>query len=244
LLTTVHRGLLSVPDHFQLIYALHADRYEALVAREDYQGNLLPALAAICPLEGARVVEMGAGTGRMTRLLAPAARSILAMDASPHMLAQAAALIRRDGSSNVSLAVADNRRLPVGDGVADVSLQGWSFGHFTDWFPDTWQAEIGQAVDEMLRVLRPGGMAILLETLGTGSETPAPPTPGLADYYAYLERERGFSATWLRTDYRFVSLAEAESLVRFFFGDELADRVVREEWVILPECTGLWWRGR
>jgi hypothetical protein len=28
--------------------------------------------------------------------------------------------------------------------------------------------------------------------------------------------------------------------VRFFFGDTLADRVVRERLVILPECTGVW----
>ncbi len=231
-------------DHFQRIYARHAEQYEALVAREDYQGRLLPALAAICPLAGARVVEMGAGTGRLTRLLAPHVRSILAMDASRHMLGHAAGLIRRDGFANISLAVADNRHLPVGDGVADLSLQGWSFGHFTEWYPDVWRAEIGRAVDEMLRVLRPGGSAIILETLGTGSETPAPPAESLAAYYDYLEAERGFARTWLRTDYRFESLAEAESLARFFFGDDLADRVVREGWVILPECTGVWWRER
>ena len=37
------------------------------------------------------------------------------------------------------------------------------------------------------------------------------------------------------------SLDEAEELTRFFFGDELAARVVEKEWLILPECTGIWW---
>ncbi|MCC7207638.1 MAG: class I SAM-dependent methyltransferase, partial [Anaerolineae bacterium] len=53
-----------------------------------------------------------------------------------------------------------------------------------------------------------------------------------------------FGSTWVRTDYRFASLAEAERLTRFFFGDALADEVVRRKWVTLPECTGLWWLER
>ena len=72
-------------------------------------------------------------------------------------------------------------------------------------------------------------------------------TEALADYYTFLQ-QAGFSSTWIRTDYRFESLAEAESLTRFFFGDELARTleqqcaaVVENGWVILPECTGIWW---
>jgi hypothetical protein len=138
--------------------------------------------------------------------------------------------------------VADNKRLPVEDGGADIAIAGWSFGHAIGWFPDTWRDEIGAAVDEIARVLHPGGSAIILETMTTGSETPAPPTEGLATYYGWLETERGFSHTSIRTDYRFASLDEAERLTRFFFGDELADRVHRENWVTTPENTGIWWR--
>lgn len=95
---------------------------------------------------------------------------------------------------------------------------------------------------EMRRVLRPGGTAVILETLGTGRETPQPPTPALAELYAWLESEHEFTRQSLRTDYRFESLDEAEDIVRFFFGDELAAEVVANKWVKLPECTGLWWR--
>jgi ubiquinone/menaquinone biosynthesis C-methylase UbiE len=230
-------------DHFQVIYRQHADRYEALIAREDYQGRLLPAIQALVSLEGARVVEMGVGTGRLTRLLAPAARSIQGFDASRHMLAEAARQLRRSGCRNVALTVADNRHLPVAGRWADLAVEGWSFGHLTGWHPGAWHAEVARAVDEMLRVVRPGGTAIILETLGTGREDPYPPSTALAEFYAYLEHQRGFTRTWLRTDYLFESLSEAEALVRFFFGAELAQRVVQENWVALPECTGLWWRG-
>jgi hypothetical protein len=102
-----------------------------------------------------------------------------------------------------------------------------------------WREQVGRALAEIKRVLRPGGTAIILETLGTGHETPHPPD-ALVAYYAFLEEE-GFVSTWVRTDYRFASLAEAEALIRFFFGHDLAAQAVRENWVVLPECTGLWW---
>jgi len=99
---------------FKQIYSHQADRYEALVAREDYAQNLPRAL------------------------------------------------------SRLSVAtVADNRQLPVSDGVADVSIAGWSFGHFTGWYPSTWRVEIEQAIEQLRRVLRPDGVMIIIETLGT-----------------------------------------------------------------------------
>lgn len=228
-------------DHFQDIYANHADQYEALVAREDYQGNILKALEKIRPMAGLDVVEFGAGTGRLTCLLAPLVKSIRAFDASQPMLDVAAAKLRQSGLTNWQVALADNRSLPVEDTSADLAIEGWSFGHCTGWYPDTWRDEIGKAVGEMKRVLRPGGTAIILETLGTGREAPQPPGDALASFYAWLEVEYDFTAAWIRTDYRFGSLDEAQALTRFFFGDDLAEQVVRNHWVILPECTGVWW---
>src|SRR5690606_23118026 len=119
----------------------------------------------------AAVVEFGAGTGRLTRLLAPHVASIAAHDASAHMLGVAERHLRADGVANWTLEVADNKRLPVADGSADVAIAGWSFGHAVGWFPDSWREEIGAAVDEMCRVLRAGGVAVILETMTTGSET-------------------------------------------------------------------------
>ncbi len=230
-------------DHFQEIYAKHADQYEAMVAREDYQGNILKALERIRPLAGLEVVEFGAGTGRLTLMLAPLVKSIRAFDASQHMLDITIAKLQRSGLNNWHVSVADNRSLPVDDASADLSIEGWSFGHFVGWYPDTWREEIGKAVGEMKRVLRPGGTVIILETLGTGREAPQPPNDALAAYYAWLEVEHDFAPGFLRTDYKFESLEEAERLTRFFFGDELADQVIASNWVILPECTGIWWRN-
>jgi ubiquinone/menaquinone biosynthesis C-methylase UbiE len=231
-----------MPDHFQTIYAQHAVDYERLIAREDYQGNILKAIRGIVPLDGAVVAEMGAGTGRLTRLLSPEARSITAMDASRHMLSVARDVLRSLPDPNWNLVVTDNRALPLLDASADLAIEGWSFGHLAGWYPSTWRAEMQVAINEMLRVLRPGGFAVLLETMGTGREDPKPPAPELALFYRVLEDEMGFQSATIRTDYQFESLDEAVSLTHFFFGDELAAEVQRKNWIILPECTGIWWK--
>ena len=110
-----------MPD-YQEIYRTQAEEYEALVSREDYQGNLLRALNHVCPLDGLDVIELGAGTGRLTRLIAPQARTIRAFDISPHMLGVAIAKLGETSLRNWQVAVADNRALPVADRVADLSI--------------------------------------------------------------------------------------------------------------------------
>lgn len=232
-----------MPDHRE-IYATQAAKYELLVSREDYQKNLFPALNQVRPLDGLDVVEFGAGTGRLTCMMSPVVKTILVFDASQHMLDVAVAKLEKTGLQDWKVAVTDNRSLPVSDKIADVSIAGWTLGYFTAWQVETWRDEIEQALAQMMRVLRPGGTAIILETLGTGWAEPHPPTDGLAAYYSLLEEEHGFSSTWVRTDYRFESLSEADQLIRLFFSDELADKVAREGLIILPECTGIWWWTR
>ncbi|MCB9422706.1 MAG: methyltransferase domain-containing protein [Ardenticatenaceae bacterium] len=230
---------------FKRIYATQAAAYEQMVAREDYEGNILPALWGIRPFTDQTVIDLGAGTGRLTYLLAPPVHRIIALDISFHMLGVARerlglADLRRPARF-VALAAADNRYLPIASQTADIAIIGWSLGHFVGWYAD-WQAQIGQALAEMGRVLRPNGTIIILETLGTGRETPQPPHDGLAAYYNWLENKHGFNSTWIRTDYCFASVDEADALTRFFFGNELADRIRRDNLTILPECTGIWWK--
>ncbi len=231
-----------MPDHFETIYASKADQYEALIQREDFEGNILKTLQQIRPLAGIDVVEFGAGTGRLTLMLAPLVKRLRAFEGSQHMLDVALGKLKATGLHNWHAQVADNRMIPAETASADLAIQGWSFGHFCGWYPDSWREEAGKAINEMKRLLRPGGTIIMLETMGTGRETPFPPTPGLADFYAWLEGDHGFQNINIRTDYKFTSLGEAEQLTRFFFGDALADEVVHKNWVILPECTGVWWK--
>jgi len=224
---------------WQQFYKHNAAEYDQLVSREDYQKNIPRALDQICSFEGVDLVEFGAGTGRFTCMLAPVVRRLWAFDASRHMLRTAVAKLEKLALSNWLVSVADNHHLPIGDQVADVAIAGWTFSVFTTWQQETWRTEVGLAVAEMKRVLRPGGTGIILEALGW-QETPQV-RPEFAPYFAWLEGEQGFRSTWIRTDLKFESLAEAETLARLFFGDALADRMAEEKSLILPECTGVWW---
>lgn len=223
------------------IYTNQAVLYDRLVAREDYQGNIGVALANVRTLAGLDIVELGAGTGRLTRLLAPLARRVLAMDISGPMLGIAQVHLKVSGWRNCFLALADNAWLPLTNGSADMVLAGWSLGHQVGWHPDTWPSRIDRVISEMKRIVRPGGVIVILETMGTGRETPQPPAQGLAAYYNRLEQHFGFSSTWFRTDYAFESTEEGVALTRFFFGDGLARQLEEEGTTILAECTGLWW---
>jgi hypothetical protein len=57
-----------------------------------------------------------------------------------------------------------------------------------------------------------------------------------------LEQTHAFQRRWARTDYAFDSPQQAADRLRFFFGDELAGRVLDEHLTIVPECTGFWYR--
>jgi len=226
-------------DQQRKIYQTDGDRYEALIAREDHMGNITKALDEIVKVDGLDVLDLGAGTGRLAVMFAPRARSMRAFDVSEEMLRVCRTRFEASGLSNWKVDVADHRQLPVDDGSADLVVSGWSVSYLAVWNPETWRAELEKWLGEMKRVLRRGSYIVLFESLGTGNESPIQ-LEHLKEYYPWLD-EVGFQNKWIRTDYKFVSVEEAEELSRFFFGDELGDKVKENNWVVLPECTGVWW---
>lgn len=228
-----------MPD-YHAIYESKAVRYHALVSAEDTDGNLSPALSARLPAPGARVVEVGCGTGRLTRMLLDAGMCVTATEGAAAMLDEARDQLGGP-SDTLSLAVADARALPFGDDTFDAGVAGWVFGHFTGWMPETWEAEVDRAVGELERVVRPGGDLVILETLGTGTDAAGPPHERLAAYYARLEAA-GFAHAVLETDYQFDSPEHAATVCGFFFGDALVARIRARGWARVPEWTGIWHR--
>lgn len=226
-------------DHFQRIYATEAERYQQLVAAEDAGGELAAQVAELAG-SARRIIDIGTGTGRLAVPLVEAGREVFALDAAVAMLRVAARRLAAIGSS-WRLGAGDARRLPVTGGWADGAIAGWVYGHFTEWYPGTWRMELDAAIAEMDRVVTPGGVEVVVDTLGTAVDAPGPPTAQLGEYHSQLE-ELGFTRTVLRTDYRFASVAESVELLEWFFG--LGEWVRTHNNPTVPEYTGWWQRSR
>lgn len=225
-------------DH-KIVYTSEAVRYDKLVACEDIEGNILKNIEKVSTLFQKDVVEFGAGTGRVTNLLAPFVKSIQAFDSSFAMLELAKKKLSILPNKNWRLQQADNRSIPIQDQCADIIVSGWSICYFPSWSGLEWIQDLIKSLSEMKRILRTEGKIILLENMGTGFELPTPPLH-LKEYYQQLSTF-GFKSDWFRTDYKFDNMAEAVELVKFFFGEDLANEVERKGSLILPECTGIWW---
>ena len=105
---------------------------------------------------GSRVLEAGCGVGAQTRILArrsPAARFV-SVDVSAESLAQARTAIEREGLTNVEFHEANLFALPFADG---------SFDHVFVCFVLEHLRQPEEALDALLRVLRPGGSLTVIE---------------------------------------------------------------------------------
>jgi len=222
------------------VYEAHADQYERLILREDYQNNIPKQINKIKETRGINIIEFGAGTGRLTRALASGAALVAASDLSHHMLSTAKGVLESQKYANTLICAADMRRTPFAQHSADMVIAGWSFCYLAVWGNDRWKDELQRGLDEAARLLRPGGVLIMLENYGTGYEAPNPP-PHLNGYFEFLA-SRGFQSAWFRTDYQFEDLTEAIELSSFFFGEELSAKVADKQWSLLPECTGIFWK--
>lgn len=219
------------------VYKNEAERYHALVSFEDYQNNLAHALVQLMS-SGETVLETGAGTGRVTELLFPASVDMISLDLSLSMLSYARRVSNTGNTGFRGYACSDHRNLPVAANQFSRVISGWSVCYLATWHKNNWAEVVTSALCEFLRVLRPDGQVILIETLGTGKTSPEPP-PHMTGYLEFLE-ENGFSKQWIRTDYQFPNMSQARNLTEFFFGPEMINKIVDSTKPILPECTGIW----
>lgn len=96
---------------------------------------------------GRRVVELGAGTGKFTRLLTQTGADVLAVDPVAPMLEQLSA-----EQPGVKTLLASAQDLPLDDASVDAVICAQSF----HWFATP------AALNEILRVLKPGGVLGLI----------------------------------------------------------------------------------
>lgn len=105
------------------------------------------ALGWLVPPGARRVLDVGAGTGKLTRQLVDGGLDVVAVEPSPQMAAELAACV-----PEAELLLGTAEEIPLPDASVDTVVAGSAF----HWF------DSGRALPELARVLRPGGSLALV----------------------------------------------------------------------------------
>jgi ubiquinone/menaquinone biosynthesis C-methylase UbiE/DNA-binding transcriptional ArsR family regulator len=107
------------------------------------------------------IADLGSGEGLLAELIALKARSVIAVDNSPHMVAFGARKARENGISNLEFRLGDLSEPPIDDDSVDVVILSQALHHAED--PQS-------ALLSAFRILRPGGRVLILDLLRHGFE--------------------------------------------------------------------------
>ncbi|MCO5972633.1 class I SAM-dependent methyltransferase [Actinoallomurus soli] len=105
------------------------------------------ALEPVVARGSLRVLDLAAGTGKLTEALVPYATTLVAVEPDPGMLAEL-----RTRLPDVRAVMGTAERIPLADGSVDAVLVGQAL----HWF------DLDRALPEMARVLSPGGVLACL----------------------------------------------------------------------------------
>jgi len=138
------------------LFATIADRYDFITVVLSYGQDRrwkrrLAVLAE--PLAGRRALDLATGTGDIAYALALRGARVVGLDIT-HRMIELARAKARDQSGRCTFLVADMIALPFPDCSFDVVTTGYGLRNVPD---------LTQAVDEIARVLAPGGMVLSLD---------------------------------------------------------------------------------
>ncbi|MCR0997585.1 class I SAM-dependent methyltransferase [Serratia rubidaea] len=124
------------------------------------QGNDLQRLGQLlAAYPQARVLDLGCGAGHASFTAAAQVAQVVAYDLSAQMLAVVAQAAQARGLDNIQTQQGMAETLPFADGEFDLVISRYSAHHWHD---------VGQALCEVKRVLKPGGRAIMMDVVSPG----------------------------------------------------------------------------
>jgi ubiquinone/menaquinone biosynthesis C-methylase UbiE len=103
------------------------------------------------------VLDLGCGAGHLSFAMAPGVAAVVAYDLAPRMLEVVAQAARERGLRNIETCQGPVEQLPFADASFDWVCTRFSAHHWDD---------LGAALKQARRVLRPGGGLIVIDVLG------------------------------------------------------------------------------
>jgi SAM-dependent methyltransferase len=150
-------------------FDLAAEEYEA--TRPSYPDELLDLLPVAA---GATVLDLGAGTGKLTRVLSRRYARVIAVEPLDGMRAILERVV-----PDVEAVPGSAEQIPLDDGSVDAVFAAQAF----HWF------DHARAIPEIARVLRPGGVLAIVWN-GPDESRPNPLPSAYLAYLGDLRRER------------------------------------------------------
>jgi ubiquinone/menaquinone biosynthesis C-methylase UbiE len=170
---------------------------EAYATGEHKSGRELELVVDFAAPAGTeRVLDIGTGAGHTALALAPRVSSVVLTDPVPTMLATARRVFADAGVRNAEFVEATAERLPFPDASFDIVSTRLAAHHFDD---------VALAMDEVARVLRPGGAFIFVDTL-------APDDPESAAYQDEVETLRDPTHQRIYTQREWIAFCEEAGL--------------------------------
>jgi ubiquinone/menaquinone biosynthesis C-methylase UbiE len=151
-------------ERIQKAFSTQAQTFEDPHLNKAFTSGLESLVAAIAPGGDELCLDVAAGTGHVSRALAPHVRAIVALDAVEEMLVQGVEQARDSGLRNIVFQRGQALELPFPDDIFDLVVTRLSLHHIDR--PE-------RAVAEMVRVCRPGGR-IAINDLIHDPEHPSP----------------------------------------------------------------------
>jgi ubiquinone/menaquinone biosynthesis C-methylase UbiE len=157
-------------------YRQRAGEYDEVYLKPERQRDLAALMALLPPIvAGRRVLEIAAGTGYWTRVIAPAAASITATDLNPETLHVAAS--RDYGQAAPVLMTADAYRLADVPGEFDLVFCGF-------WWSHVPRADVTRFLAGLRQRVQPGTTLVILDNRYVpGSNHPITRTGPQGDTY-------------------------------------------------------------
>ena len=147
-------------DHLKRVtdeFARQAQTFDLFAEKTDEQVAARFA-AALGDAGRGDLIDVACGPGVVTAAIAPRAASVVAFDATEEMLDKARARCAKAGLANVAFERGNAESLPFDDARFDGAVTRLAIHHFAD--PQ-------RALGEMFRILRPGGVAVIVDVVSS-----------------------------------------------------------------------------